>query len=105
MISSAVWIGADIGLALSVSNRRLSPIETDKVNSMSDTLHTSAYHTVGAVFSRQPISTSDTLHTSAYHTTGADFPDSPCFCSLFKQYRFSLHIPVLTDLRESPSYV
>ena len=53
MISSAVWIGADSESTLSVSDGRLSPIETDKVDSLSDTLHTSAYHTARIVTSRQ----------------------------------------------------
>ncbi len=50
MISSAVWIGADRESALSVSGGRTSPIETDEADSMSDTLHTSAYHTAGTEF-------------------------------------------------------
>ncbi len=54
MISSAVWIGADIESVLSVSNGRLSPIETDKADSVSDTFHTSAYHTAGAKFPDNP---------------------------------------------------
>ncbi len=54
MISSAVWIGADSGLALSVSSRHPSLIETDKVNPVSDTLHTSAYHTPRTSFPTTP---------------------------------------------------
>ena len=62
MISSAVWIGADSEPALSVSSGRLSPIETDKAGSLSDTLHTSAYHTAGTSFPDNPRSYS---HESA----------------------------------------
>ncbi len=54
MISSAVWIEADRESVLSVSNGRSSPIETDKADSLSDTLHTSAYHTAGAEFPDNP---------------------------------------------------
>ncbi len=55
MISSAVWIGADSESALSVSGGRLSPIETDKADSLSDTLHTSAYHTAWIARSLLPL--------------------------------------------------
>ncbi len=54
MVSSAVWIGADSESVLSVSSGRLSPIGTDKADSVSDTLHTSAYHTAGIAFSDNP---------------------------------------------------
>ena len=54
MISNAVWIGADSESVLSVANGRISPSVTDKADSVSDTLHTSAYHTAGTSFSRQP---------------------------------------------------
>ena len=59
MISSAVWIGADSESALSVSNGRLSPIETDKADSVSDTFHTSAYHTSGAEFPDSPLQSNE----------------------------------------------
>ena len=54
MISSAVWIGADSETALSVSNGCLNPIETDKAVSLSDTFHTSAYHTARAALRNSP---------------------------------------------------
>ncbi len=53
-ISSTVWIGADSESVLSVSNGRLSPIETDKTDSLSDTLHTSAYRIAGTELPDSP---------------------------------------------------
>ncbi len=64
MICSAVWIGADSESVLSVSNGRLSPIETDKADSVSDTLHTSAYHTAGPEFPDSPFAYSSSSFNS-----------------------------------------